>query len=333
MGLASTGMAGPSYFSVQIKTQNADGEHFSLAKALRIVNSCQSVLHAELTTASYRKGGRANPVKLMDRYANIMMLALVLTLGMAGCSSSKTTTDPGSPLAFSVVQAPQATCIVDVGGVATASECTPAGTLSSTTLTINPQPTVAGHGFVVVVSGEYSSNSAAGCTDNRSNTYTLIPGAHASVDLPNFNDSSGFSDMFYVASSSGSVTQVQCTLSSAFTNGTGDAEIWFVELNQPIGGVDRVAVLDNQSAMSTTTCPGPSITTTQPDEFILSGIWLSDTVTAVSAPFTLGSSARGNSIAYDSAVSTGMYQPTYTSSNENDGFAANVVSFTGGGAQ
>ena len=240
--------------------------------------------------------------------------------------------------AFAVVQAPQGTCIVNYNGVATAESCSPAGTLSATTLTIHPNPTVAGHGFVVVVSGEYYSNSAAGCSDNSSsgtsNTYTPIPAAHAYVNLTNYGDSSGFSDIFYVASSVGSVTQVQCTLTSAFTGGTGDAEIWFIELNQPIGGVDQVAVADNQSAAQTSTaCPGPSITTTQPDEFILSGIWLSQTAVSASSPFTLGSAPRGNSIAYDSALSTGTYQPTYTASGTNDGYAINVVSFTSGSAQ
>ena len=79
--------------------------------------------------------------------------------------------------------------------------------------------------------------------------------------------------------------------------------------------------------------PGPSITTTKPDEFILSGIWLSQNAVAVSTPFTLGSAARGNSIAYGSASSTGAYQPIYTSSSVNDGFAANAVSFTSTAAQ
>ena len=239
--------------------------------------------------------------------------------------------------AFTVVQAPQGTCIVDYSGVATAESCTPPGALSSTTLSIHPNPTVAGHGFLVVVSGEYYANSAAGCSDNSStgtsNTYTLIPSAHAYVNLTNLGDSSGFSDIFYVASSAGSVTQVQCTLTGAFTGGTGDAEIWFIELNQPIGGVDQVAVLDNASAASTSTaCPGPSITTTQPDEFILSGIWLSQNAAAVSSPFTLGSTPRGNSIAWDSALSAGTYQPTYTASGTDDGYAINVVSFTSGTA-
>ena len=91
--------------------------------------------------------------------------------------------------AFTVVQAPQGTCIVDYSGVATAESCTPPGALSSTTLAIHPNPTVAGHGFLVVVSGEYYANSAAGCSDNSSsgtsNTYTLIPSAHAYVNLTN----------------------------------------------------------------------------------------------------------------------------------------------------
>jgi hypothetical protein len=227
--------------------------------------------------------------------------------------------------------------MVDYSGVATAESCTPAGALSSTTLSIKPNPTVAGHGFLVVVSGEYYANSAAGCSDNSSsgtsNTYTLIPAAHAYVNLSNYADSSGFSDIFYVASSVGSVTQVQCTLTSAFTSGTGDAEIWFIELNQPIGGVDQVAVADNQSAAPTGyACAGPSITTQQADEFVLSGIWLSHTAVSVGAPFTLGSAPRGNSIAYYSAVSAGTFHPTYTSSNTNDGYAINEVSFTSGAA-
>ncbi len=277
-------------------------------------------------------------MKLMDRYAKLTMLAIVLTFGCAACNVMKNPVSPGSNVPFSVVQAPQATCIVVINGVATPAACTPAGPLSSTTLTINPSPTVAGHGFLVVVSGEYDSNSAADCSDNSStgtsNAYALIPSAHASVNLPNYGDSSGFSDMFYVASSAGSVSQVQCTLTNAFTNGTGDAEIWFIELNQSIGGVDQVAALNNQSAALTSTeCPGPSITTTKPDEFILSGIWLSQNAVAVSTPFTLGSAARGNSIAYGSASSTGAYQPIYTSSSVNDGFAANAVSFTSTAAQ
>jgi hypothetical protein len=145
--------------------------------------------------------------------------------------------------------------------------------------------------------------------------------------LTNYSDSSGFSDVFYVASSVGSVTQVQCTLTSEFS--TGDAEIWFIELNQPIGGVDQTAVLDNQSAAPTGyTCSGPSITTQQANEFVLSAIWLSSDVVSVSAPFTQGSVARGNSIAYYSAASAGTFQPTFTSDLPNDGFAINLVSFT-----
>ena len=156
----------------------------------------------------------------------------------------------------------------------------------------------------------------------------LIPSSHAYVNLTNYGDSSGFSDIFYVASSVGSVTQVQCTLTGAFTNGTGDAEIWFLELNQPISGIDQVAVLDNQSAAPQgSTCTGPSITTGQANEFVLSAVWLSHDVVSVSAPFTQGSEARGNSIAYYAATAAGTFQPRFTSDSPNDGFSINLVSF------
>ena len=258
-----------------------------------------------------------------------------ITAAQGSISGSTTlTVQAAVQLPFTVVQAPPGTCIVDYSGVATNEACTPAGVLSSSTLTINTTATVAGHGFLVVVSGEFYSNSAANCSDNSSsgtsNTYTLIPSAHAYVNLTNYGDSSGFSDILYVASSVGSVTQVQCTLTGAFTNGTGDAEIWFIELSQPIGGVDQVAVLDNQSATQLGyTCTGPSITTMQPDEFVLSAIWLSHDVVSVSPPFTLGSDARGNSIGYFAATSTGTFQPTFTSDSPNDGFAVTIASFTG----
>ena len=299
-------------------------------------------------TGTYSDGSTQNLTSTVTWSSSATSVATMSTTGLTTSVSAGSTTitavsssisgsttltvQAAVQLPFTVVQAPPGTCIVDYSGVATYEGCNP-GVLSSTTLTINPKATVAGHGFLVVVSGEYYSNSAANCSDNSSggtsNTYTLIPSAHAYVNLTNYGDSSGFSDVLYVASSVGSVTQVQCTLTGTFTNGTGDAEIWFLELNQPIGGIDQVAVFDNQSAAPLGyTCAGPSITTAQPDEFVLSAIWLSHDVVSVSSPFTQGSAPRGNSIAYFAATSAGTFQPTFTSDSPNDGFAINVVSFT-----
>jgi hypothetical protein len=238
-----------------------------------------------------------------------------------GGSSSRGATSP-----FSVVQAPTSDYIKSGG-----------------TMTINSSATGSSHGLVIVVGGQDTNNYVTSCADNAaggSNKYVQVSSSTCTVYYAGSGGelTSGFLSIFYAPSSMPGATSISCSLRWSYPlssssepnpeNPAGDSEMWFYELNQPINGVDAVATLSNQ-LNNESPIAATSVTTTNPYDWVISGIYLYGRVTNVNSPFSEQiDSGSGNATAYYSTnETTGTYQPTYAANLPLEPWCSSIVAF------
>jgi len=180
-------------------------------------------------------------------------------------------------------------------------------------VTVNLNPTGAGHALVVVITADGPTYLVTSVTDNGplgSCSYVEAPDALNAIPPPQGGNGQGaMTDIWYCPNSLAGATSVAVTVYPA-TN--YDLTAWVYE----VSGLDTNSPLDVSGratdSSNSTSHAGVSLTTAQPMEFLVEAAAGWENVTAVSSPWTLDATPGGDASVYLTAG--GTVQPTFTNS-------------------
>jgi hypothetical protein len=171
-------------------------------------------------------------------------------------------------------------------------------TTDSTAKTTPLAPTGSGHAIIVAFETP-SGNVVNDVTDNAGNTYTRIPASRATV-----NNSDLGIEIWYATNSKPNATVLNVNANTLYAT-----VIWEVAGLRTANIVDATAVLQNQNA--TTSPVGPTVTTTQPGDFVIAVAMVANVITNIHAgnPFTNDRTTQDNGWAHlsDPASAAGAY--------------------------
>lgn len=294
---------------------------------------CTANVSTELTTSITNKSATCTPTSTFFQAGDrIVITVFVINVGVMGSDAVGVTMDfdgkTGAADGDTYVQFTE-----NLSFIAEPELIQTAVSNGSSTNTFNLSVSSTGlhHTFVVNVAGQSNTNGVASVTDNRaggSNTYTLIPGAHATVNKTSgpCASTTGFLDTLYVPDSLSGATTITVTLN----NTAADAEMWFSEWSglantSPLDSA-AIAVVNDQVATGSVNQPGPSITpTTGVTDLTVAADYLTSQVQNATNPWAIGAAiANGNGIAYTLAKGS-TYQPNFISNTTGDCYAVSTV--------